>query len=544
MTTTYFIPVRLRFIFSKMEVAVSHNSHETIELYFSCVNLPDKDVMSKSDPCIRLMCQNRGAPSAINVGQTEVLQNNLNPTFKRAIPFIYQFESQQTLNIQCVDIDGQGSNELLGQATCTMAEIMMSPPEGLTLALQNSSKKKSTVTIRYIRIGETNKSYLFKVRCTKVKDIEWFSKSDPFLRIYRPSPHFEGTTDPNQVPAQGWVQIHETEFHKDNLNPVFNQFTLNGATLNRGNSKMINRWEIWDYSNRGKHELIGFEHRSVSDILNGSRHIETRDLKGKFAGNILLDDVRAVVQYPISEYIRMGLNLNLSIAVDFTGSNGIQKSPSSLHYLSSTMNQYQNAIVEVGIVIMDYDYDKMIPAYGFGAKLQGTGGTSFCFPLNRDYQRPQLQSWEGVLQAYTQLLPTLEFSGPTNFSPIIQETLKAVKLGSVQNKMAYSILMILTDGLITDYQETVQAIVEASSLPMSIIIIGVGNEDFSQMDRLDADQGVLKDHFGKVALRDIVQFVPFRQFAHCPAMLSEAVLRELPRQVDQFYQAIGMAPQL
>ena len=50
------------------------------------------------------------------------------------------------------------------------------------------------------------------------------------------------------------------------------------------------------------------------------------------------------------------------------------------------------------------------------------------------------------------------------------------------------------------------AIIEASSQPMSIIIIGVGNADFSAMDALDSDKQLLTC-MGKTASRDIVQFV-------------------------------------
>lgn len=40
----------------------------------------------------------------------------------------------------------------------------------------------------------------------------------------------------------------------------------------------------------------------------------------------------------------------------------------------------------------------------------------------------------------------------------------------------YHILLILTDGVIHDLEATIDVIVESSALPVSIIIIGVGDE--------------------------------------------------------------------
>lgn len=51
---------------------------------------------------------------------------------------------------------------------------------------------------------------------------------------------------------------------------------------------------------------------------------------------------------------------------------------------------------------------------------------------------------------------------------------------------------------------------DASSLPLSVIIVGVGSEDFAQMEELDCDKGVLVDSQGRKASRDLVQFVPFK----------------------------------
>ena len=49
------------------------------------------------------------------------------------------------------------------------------------------------------------------------------------------------------------------------------------------------------------------------------------------------------------------------------------------------------------------------------------------------------------------------------------------------NKIEYFVLLIITDGDISDHEETKNAIVYASNLPMSIIIVGVGDANFTSL---------------------------------------------------------------
>ena len=49
---------------------------------------------------------------------------------------------------------------------------------------------------------------------------------------------------------------------------------------------------------------------------------------------------------------------------------------------------------------------------------------------------------------------------------------------------------MLTDGELTDMGHTKTAIIKASRLPMSVIIVGVGDADFANMDALDCDTGL------------------------------------------------------
>jgi vacuolar-type H+-ATPase subunit F/Vma7 len=67
------------------------------------------------------------------------------------------------------------------------------------------------------------------------------------------------------------------------------------------------------------------------------------------------------------------------------------------------------------------------------------------------------------------------------------------------------ILMIITDGIINDMDKTIDEIVRGSSLPLSIIIVGVGSADFTSMDVLDADDEPLySKKYKKYMASDIV----------------------------------------
>ena len=110
------------------------------------------------------------------------------------------------------------------------------------------------------------------------------------------------------------------------------------------------------------------------------------------------------------------------------------------------------------------------------------------------------------------------------------------------NKLKYNILMILTDGMIDDIDDTINQLVAGSFLPLSVIIIGIGNADFSSMNTLDADVNPLVNSAGVKASRDIVQFVPFNRYKFDPQRLAQEVLAEIPRQIVQYYDMNHLDP--
>jgi hypothetical protein len=79
-------------------------------------------------------------------------------------------------------------------------------------------------------------------------------------------------------------------------------------------------------------------------------------------------------------------------------------------------------------------------------------------------------------------------------------------------------------------------------LPVSIIIVGVGDEDFDEMEALDGDgpRGLV-DEKGRQCTRDIVQFVAMKD-CRSKEILAAKVLGELPEQLLGYMASTNTAP--
>jgi hypothetical protein len=78
---------------------------------------------------------------------------------------------------------------------------------------------------------------------------------------------------------------------------------------------------------------------------------------------------------------------------------------------------------------------------------------------------------------------------------------------------------------------------------MAIIIVGVGDADFGNMEMLDGDEEALySSKYARYCDADIVQFVPFNEFKNNPHLLAKETLMELPGQLLQYMRKRGIAP--
>ena len=214
---------------------------------------------------------------------------------------------------------------------------------------------------------------------------------------------------------------------------------------------------------------------------------------------------------------RAGLeSSNLIIGIDFTKSNEWTGAKSfqgrSLHARApGQRNPYEAAIAVMGETLSTFDEDGLIPAYGFGCTRTHDNSVFSLRPRNAATGADQpCVGFEEVLRAYGEAAPpATQLAGPTSFGPIIRKACQIVRASGGQ----YHILLIVADGQVTrpegmpasevsvQERDTINAIVAACALPLSIVTIGVGDGPWEQMKEFD-------DRLPERAF-DNYQFVPF-----------------------------------
>ncbi|XP_028430545.1 LOW QUALITY PROTEIN: copine-9 [Perca flavescens] len=521
-----------------------------IEISVSCRNLLDMDTFSKSDPVVVLYVQGLGTKEWREFGRTEVIYNTLNPDFVRKFILDFFFEEKQNLRFDVYNVYTRSSNlskhDFLGQMFCTLGEIIGSTGSRLERTLSGiPGKKCGTIIFSAEELSNCRDIATMQLCANKLDKKDFFGKSDPFLVFYRSNE--DGT----------FTICHKTEMIKNNLNPVWQPFTIPVRALCNGDYDRTVKVDVFDWDRDGSHDFIGEFTTSYRELSRGQSQFNVYEVlnpkkkgrKKKYinSGTVTLLSFKVESEYTFVDFIRGGTQLNFTVAIDFTASNGNPSQPTSLHYMNPyQMNAYAMALKAVGEIIQDYDSDKLFPAYGFGAKLPPDGKISHAFPLNSNTENPNCVAIEGILEAYFQSLRTVQLYGPTNFAPVINQVARCA--AEVTDGSQYFVLLMITDGVISDMAQTKEAVVNAASLPMSVIIVGVGPAEFDAMEELDGDE-VRVSSRGRFAERDIVQFVPFRDYMDrsgnqvlSMARLAKDVLAEIPDQLLSFMKSHGIQP--
>jgi hypothetical protein len=532
-----------------------------IEIKVSCENLPNFDTLTKSDPKVFIFqekvtyANNTKNTYWENIDSTERIKNSDNPVFTKSIYMDYYFEMIQNLRFVVFDMDSDSNewskNDFIGYAEKTVGDLISGSqnnvyqcdllttiPSGINCSNTKAkfSSKQAKINIRIQEVVNSPYEFTMDIIGSDLDKKDTFGKSDPFIIISR----IENDSS--------LVKIFETPVIKNTLNPKWKNIRIPEISLNNGDPDKLLLWEVYDYDKNSSNDLIGifkattrvlFE-QNTFELINEKKKAK-KGSKYKNSGVIKFENLTRVRKYSFIDFPMNGTEVAVSFAIDFTASNGDPNNSNSLHYRTPnydmnnfyTLNEYQKAISSIGYVLEPYDTTRYMEVYGYGGMFFNRNEVEFDCSLTGDPNNPSVLGVAGILNAYFHALQTTKLYGPTNFSPIIKKISEEAKrdlLPPGQNNPLprYYILTIITDGAISDMEKTIASIINANELPLSIIIIGVGNADFTNMKKLDGDNKVLKLN-NKYSTRDIVQFVPLADYINDPGLLAQETLKEIPK---------------
>ncbi|XP_044932405.1 copine-7 isoform X2 [Mustela putorius furo] len=380
-----------------------------VELRLSCRHLLDRDPLTKSDPSVVLLLQSQS--QWVQVDRTEVVRSSLHPVFSKVFTLDYYFEEVQKLRFEVYDTHGPCSlgcqdDDFLGGMECTLGQIVAQKKMTRALLLKfGRNAGKSTITVIAEDISGNNGYVELSFRARKLDDKDLFSKSDPFLELYRVNDD------------QSEQLVYRTEVVKNDLSPVWEPFKVSLCNLCCCEETRPLKCLVWDHDSRGKHDFIGEfsttfeemqkafrEHQAQWDCVNAKYKQKKRHYKN--SGVVILADLKGSL-VPGLHHGRLSDPLHelgppagfwvppagggasaqepgsLQVAIDFTASNGDPRNSCSLHYINPFQpNEYLQALLAVGEICQDYDSDKRFSALGFGARIPPKYEVSHDFAIN------------------------------------------------------------------------------------------------------------------------------------------------------------------
>jgi Copine len=349
---------------------------------------------------------------------------------------------------------------------------------------------------------------------------------------------------------------------ENSLSPEWDEAIVELSILCGGNLDEPILLTVYDHEKDGKHVSMGRLETTVNALVLAASSGSELELtnRGKEAGSVVILVAQVITSDAVSEpaanatmpvdvassttpattrpsffdYLSGGCKIKVVVAIDFTGSNGDPRKPGTLHFMDAhSKNDYEKAISSVLTILQMYDDERKFPVLGFGAKLDGV--INHCFQVG---PAEFSHGVRGVLDSYNKVFESgLTLSNPTVFTEVIKNAAGRAQRSLEESRkngyLSYTILLIVTDGAVSDVNETADCLREVSSSPLSVVIVGVGNEAFSAMQFLDDLKG---------RHRDMVQFVEFNKHSYCSVALTSATLKEIPNQLVECFQGMGYPP--
>merc|ERR1712137_1368213 len=222
-----------------------------VEVVFTAKGLPAMDgLMGKVDPFLQVLAfpHNRHSADPFLAAMTKYQKKTYTPTWEPiALTEHICGGYEAPLVLRVFDYDADGTHDFVGEARTTLREIVSAAPRFTLInpGLKGKGGYKNSGIVevaRHAAVPPTAdvvpQSITVQMKGHKLSNKDIGGKSDPYLKIVHDS-----------------RTVHKTETRKNDLEPVWSNFTLNVSEC--GGMDHPLSWEVFDHDHNTKDDLIG-----------------------------------------------------------------------------------------------------------------------------------------------------------------------------------------------------------------------------------------------------------------------------------------------
>ncbi len=267
-----------------------------------------------------------------------------------------------------------------------------------------------------------------------------------------------------------------------------------------------------------------------SKVIKSLEDSETISIKVEESNNIETND------YCFIDFIKNGITLDPYIGIDFNDK--------LLHISDLENNQYMNAIRGFRETIINFTRE--FEVFGYGLNLLNfkikTENNEPYFNLNLK-EDPTIMGLTNIKIAYKECLDKIDFSENNNMlSPLLKYVEK--RIYEKKKLKNYSILFLLMSNAPKkeDFKNCIDNFIESSFLPLSILIIGIGDKE-SEFEKIkELYSGITNPSNGKRKQRDNICFISMKECNYDDNLLKDKCLTSLPRHMIEYYKLVETTP--
>jgi len=445
-------------------------------------------------------------------GETEAVKDCLEVDFKTAFMMYYHFERRQDVRFEILSHEEKGWESIASISTY-LGEIIGTKDSTIVFRVSSKAGTHGKLIIRSEKVQDTNSTAFIDISARKLSSGSKLFSAGSFYFVL------------NRVcEGDELIEVYKSEVIKKNVNPKWIPFKIPMETLCQNQRDANLRIQIFGHKYFG-YKLFAQCDFTVEELiqLKTTECVLSKPNKKKKYGFLEVNNFNLGDNPSLTDFFRDGFNLNLVIGTDFSAS----KAPSNEDVQSQELD-LRVALYNIYETLSPYLPDKKAAFYGIGAKPSGCQEPGKNFTLSGNPADPYINRLER-LKGIVNGLGNVETLSSL-YEPIIEKAVKLAKQSKATGSKEYVVAVILTKGAIHDVETTLKSLLGCDVLPISILILGIGEKRFDKLELFEKEGFFLTVEKLK---RTFVHFYKSGSFDGVETMLEES-LKEIPSQFLEY----------